>query len=769
MKPFNIALIGNPNCGKSTLFNQLTGANQRVGNWAGVTVERKDGVFQVQAQSVHITDLPGTYSLSALSEDASLDEQIACHFLLNEPIDLIVNVLDASSLERGLYLTLQLLSLGIPVLIALNMLDVAQKRNYHIDIDALSAWLNCPVLPLISHKGEGVAALKQAIISTSSATTNPQIAYPLHLLQEANYLGESLNMDNLPPIRRQGLGIQILEGDLSSLALQEDLNDRLKEAKERLKSEGINDPALAIAKARYQYIHQLCQMCVKEERDTPKTFTHTLDNILLNRFLGLPIFFFIMYLMFVFTINVGGAIAPLFDSGAALIFIDGVQYLGAKCHLPEFLTTFLAQGIGGGINTVLALVPQIGVMYLCLSFLEDSGYMARAAFVMDRLMQILGLPGKSFVPLIVGFGCNVPSVMGARTLDTPRERIMTIMMAPFIPCGARLAIFAVFSSAFFQDSGAFLVFSLYVLGIGVAILTGLVLKHTLLQGEASPFVLELPNYHCPTLKSLSLQTWQRLRGFVIHAGQIIVIVSIFLTLLNHFSLTGKPVSHINDSALASVSQKITPIFRPIGIHQDNWQATVGLFTGAMAKEVVIGTLNTLYTAQNMEEDSFNADAFDFLGSAKEILDETLSGLKETFSFGVWANPIEASMGDAQMTASSMGRMHQQFGSVSSAYAYLLFVLLYIPCISVMGAIARETHIKWMMFSIFWGINIAYSLATLFYQSVHFSEHPLFSGVCIVCVIVFNALVISVLRKQKIKLSPLPKHTCPSCNRCRGCH
>lgn len=391
------------------------------------------------------------------------------------------------------------------------------------------------------------------------------------------------------------------------------------------------------------------------------------------------------------------------------------------------------------------------MMYLFLSFLEDSGYMARAAFVMDRLMQALGLPGKSFVPLIVGFGCNVPSVMGARTLDAPRERLMTIMMAPFMSCGARLAIFAVFAAAFFGQNGALAVFSLYMLGIVMAVLTGLMLKYTIMRGEATPFVMELPVYHVPHVKSLVIQTWQRLKGFVLRAGKVIIIVSIFLSAFNSFSLSGKIVDNINDSALASVSRVITPVFKPIGVHEDNWQATVGLFTGAMAKEVVVGTLNTLYTAENIQDEEFNPAEFNLGEELFSAVDETWQSLKDTFSLSVLMNPIEASKGDGEMGTGAMGVMDQKFGSAAAACNYLIFVLLYVPCISVMGAIARESSRGWMGFSILWGLNIAYSLATLFYQVASYSQHPTYSLVCILAVILFNIVVIGLLRRARSRV------------------
>ncbi|QGU12588.1 Fe(2+) transporter permease subunit FeoB [Leclercia sp. J807] len=749
MKKLTIGLIGNPNSGKTTLFNQLTGARQRVGNWAGVTVERKEGQFTTIDNQVTLVDLPGTYSLTTISSQTSLDEQIACHYILSGDADLLINVVDASNLERNLYLTLQLLELGIPCVVALNMLDIAEKQQIRIDVDALSARLGCPVVPLISTRARGIDALKIAIDRHSRNAEVELVHYAQPLLREAGILAKAM-AHSMPFRLRHWLGLQMLEGDIYSRAYAGDAAHQLDASLARLNDE-LDDPALHIADARYQSIAAICDVVSNALTAEPSRFTRAMDTVILNRFLGLPVFLLVMYVMFLLAINIGGALQPLFDVGSVAIFIHGIQWLGYTLHLPEWLTIFLAQGLGGGINTVLPLVPQIGMMYLFLSFLEDSGYMARAAFVMDRLMQALGLPGKSFVPLIVGFGCNVPSVMGARTLDAPRERLMTIMMAPFMSCGARLAIFAVFAAAFFGQEGALAVFSLYVLGIVMAILTGLMLKHTIMRGEATPFVMELPVYHVPHLKSLLIQTWQRLKGFVLRAGKVIVVVSIFLSAFNSFSLNGKAVDNIDDSALASVSRVITPLFKPIGVHEDNWQATVGLFTGAMAKEVVVGTLNTLYTAENIQEAAFNPADFHLGDELVSAVDETWQSLKETFSLSVLANPIEASKGDGEMASGAMGVMSEKFGSASAAYSYLIFVLLYIPCISVMGAIARESSRGWMGFSVLWGLNIAYSLATVYYQTVNFNQHPQYSLVCILAVVLFNVVVIGLLRRARSRV------------------
>ncbi len=772
MKKLTIGLIGNPNSGKTTLFNQLTGARQRVGNWAGVTVERKEGHFSTTDNLVTLVDLPGTYSLTTISSQTSLDEQIACHYILSGDADLLINVVDASNLERNLYLTLQLLELGIPCIVALNMLDLAEKQQIRIDIDALSARLGCPVVPLVSTRARGIDALKLAVDRHSQNTDLELVHYAKPLLQEADHLAQEM-AQTMPQKQRRWLGLQMLEGDIYSRRYAGDAAQKLDLSLARL-NEQLDDPALHIADARYQSIAAICEVVSNTLTAEHSRFTAAVDRIILNRFLGLPVFLLVMYLMFLLAINIGGALQPLFDVGSVAIFIHGLQWVGYTLHFPEWLTIFLAQGIGGGVNTVLPLVPQIGMMYLFLSFLEDSGYMARAAFVMDRLMQALGLPGKSFVPLIVGFGCNVPSVMGARTLDAPRERLMTIMMAPFMSCGARLAIFAVFAAAFFGQQGALAVFSLYILGIVMAILTGLMLKHTIMRGEASPFVMELPVYHVPHVKSLLIQTWQRLKGFVLRAGKVIVIVSIFLSALNSFTLDGKAADNINDSALASVSRVITPLFKPIGVHEDNWQATVGLFTGAMAKEVVVGTLNTLYTAENIQEEAFNPAEFHLGDELFGAVDETWQSLKGTFSLSVLANPIEASKGDGEMATGAMGVMSEKFGSASAAYSYLIFVLLYIPCISVMGAIARESSRGWMGFSILWGLNIAYSLSTVFYQATNFSQHPRYSLVCILAVVLFNVVLLGLLRRARsrvdVNLLVTNKTAANCCNSPAGdCH
>lgn len=767
MKTCTIGLIGNPNSGKTTLFNQLTGARQRVGNWAGVTVERKEGRFTTASHLVRLVDLPGTYSLSTLSADNSLDEQIACHYMLSGEADLVINVVDASNLARNLWLTLQLQALGVPCIIALNMLDIAASQQIDINIAELQRQLGCPVIPLVSTRGKGIDCLRQAIDDAPLLPGRCQVSYPVGIEQHIASLCEAMPAGRSQR-QRQWLAVQMLEGDIYSQAQAPEAAAKLPDLP------NLQAAPMQIAAARHHRINAICHAVTAPNQASPHRLSACLDRIVLNRWLGLPVFLLVMYLMFFLAINLGGALQPFFDLGSAALFIHGMQWLGSVLHFPLPLTLFLAQGVGGGINTVMPLVPQIGLMYLFLSLMEDSGYMARAAFVVDRLMQALGLPGKSFVPLIVGFGCNVPSVMGARTLDAPRERLMTVLMAPFMSCGARLAIFAVFAAAFFGQRGSLVVFSLYLLGIAAAIFTGLILKHTLLKGEASPFVMELPTWHVPHLKSLLLQAWQRLSSFVLRAGKVIVLVSVFIGGLNSFSFSGRPVDSINDSALANVSRTLTPLLSPMGVHNDNWQATVGLVTGAMAKEVVVGTLNTLYTAEALHEKPFDPETFSLKGELKEALAETWDGIKSTFSLNVLLNPVEASKGDGEMADGAMGVMHSKFANDAAAYSYLIFVLLYVPCVSVMGAIARESSRGWMLFSIGWGLNLAYSLATLFYQLTTFTDHPQSSSTIVLAVIGFNLLLWWKLKRttltpERLEVRVITGKACAGCTKSGNCH
>lgn len=767
MRKFTVALIGNPNTGKTTLFNQLTGARQRVGNWAGVTVERKEGQFFTSSSDIQLIDLPGIRSLTTFDAQASIDESIACQYLFSDQASLIINVVDATNLENNLFLTLQLLELGVPCIVALNMQDIAQRQNISVNAETLSRLLGCPVVRLTSTRGEGIGQLKNVIDQPQRIKLQKRVNLPDDVENAISQLC-SLMPFGMAPQKKYWLSMLLLEGDINSQKMCSGIMPPLQKVIERLGG----DPAMTIISLRYRAIADICELARKSHSESICRLTEKIDKIVLNRWAGIPLFFAIMYLMFFISINIGAALQPIFDAGSVALFIHGMQWIGYYYSLPAWITMFLAQGIGAGINTVLPILPQIGLMYLILSFLEDSGYMARAGFIMDRLMQYLGLPGKSFVPLIVGFGCNVPSVMGARTLDTPRERLITILISPFMSCGARLAIFAVFAAAFFNEHSAILVFSLYILGIVTAIITGVILKCTLLRGQTTPFIMEMPVYHCPHLKSLFMQTWQRLKMFILRAGRVIILVGLIIGIASSVNLNGKIVDDINYSLLASASRAITPALQPIGVTSDNWQATVGLIAGIMAKEVVVGTLNSLYTGEVIQSGEFNPQTYSLTHELAIALKDTWNGLSVTLTIDSLSNPISAGKGDGDMASHQIGVMSEKFGTRTAAYSYLMFVLLYVPCVSVMGAITREAGRNWMLFSFFWGLNVAYSMATLFYQSINFGRHPGFSATCLSVDLIINILFIACLHRigqanKNNRFLPLPRPKGPAvtCDHC----
>lgn len=725
----HLLLVGNPNCGKTTLFNALTGSNQRVGNWSGVTVEKKTGDFTVASEVIQLTDLPGIYSLAVHAKESSQDEQIAAQAIATLAADCIINVVDACHLERHLYLTSQILELGKPLIVVLNMMDVAKQRGIYIDTAQLSAQLGCPVIAIQAHKGIGLTDLEQLIKNRPS----PPQPLALTLNEEIDALLSFIESDFL----KQGHSNQqaffhtrrLAEG--GSLSVQE------------LAAPKIDDLDVLLADARYEKIHQLVLMSQSKKSDTSEHFTAKLDKVVLHRYLALPIFFSLMYVMFLFAINIGGAFQDFFDISTDTIFVQGSSWLLNQLNTPNWLIALIANGVGKGINTTLTFIPVIAAMFFFLAFLETSGYMARAAFIVDKIMRALGLPGKSFVPMIVGFGCNVPAIMAARTLDSERDRLLTIMMSPFMSCSARLAIYAVFVAAFFPSGGSVIVFSLYLVGILMAVLTGFLLRKTYLQGESTPLILELPAYHRPSLKRLLKETSIRLRIFLFRAGKLIIPICVILGGLNAITLGGgiNTAEASTHSLLSFIGQWISPFFSPMGITQDNWPATVGLLTGMLAKEVVVGTLNTLYlqSSQLTEMAMAHYDLWTGLSTALWSIPQNLSHLGSALG-----NPIAASAADSELSLSVYGIMAQRFDGAVGAYAYLLFVLLYIPCVSTMAVIRQEANKKMMWLSVVWSFVVAYCTAVLFYQLAQFTMHPiqssLWSGAMIFCLLGFIRLL-----------------------------
>lgn len=718
MKKFTIALIGNPNAGKTTLFNALTGSHQRVGNWPGVTVDKKTGYFEIGEYHVEIVDLPGIYSLSTLGEASAIDEKIAVEYLLKDEADLIVNVLDANNLERNLYLTTQLLELNKPTVLAVNMSDIAKKRGIKVNIKQLEKELGCPTLPLISSRRHGIAELEIAIINTwnNKQHNNVKVEYPPVLSSQINELAGQIKNKYA-----YFTAIRLLEDDTTiSEHAKPKITAQVTAIQNKTTKELNEDTDILIADARYGMIHKIVQTAVKTTA-IKTTVTAAIDRVVLNRVLGIPIFLGVMYLMFMFAINIGGAFQDFFQIGSDAIFVHGLAHLLVNWHFPPWLIMLLSSGAGKGINTTLTFIPVLAAMFFFLAILEGTGYMARAGFVVDKLMCAIGLPGKSFVPMLIGFGCNVPAIMATRTLDNQRDRILTIMMTPFMSCGARLAIYAVFTAAFFPKGGQNIVFILYLTGIFVAVITGLILRKTLLQGEQSSLVMELPPYHLPTLRNIALQSWHRLKSFIIKAGKIIIPVCIIVSALNTFNTDGSiNFNHpSNHSVLATIGRTITPVLKPIGIQQNNWPATVGLVTGIMAKEVVVGTLNTLYTelsntkATQRETYSFTAELKTALLSIKQNLQSFITDL---------GNPTNPKL-TANQASGVYGKMYKRFNGPIGAFAYLLFVLLYFPCIPAIAAIFKELNWRWATFSMFWNTGIAYFVATLFYQVATFTEDP----------------------------------------------
>lgn len=755
-----VGLAGNPNSGKTTLFNALTGSRQRVGNWPGVTVEQKTGQLRSEAGSLELVDLPGIYSLTVPEGESALDERITQKFLSSAlasgQLRLVVNIVDASNLERNLYLTAQLLEMRVPLVIALNMMDVAEERRIRIDVDLLARRLGCPVVPIIASRGEGLDSLKAAITRAARQPRIPPvtISYAPEIEDAAREL--SVCMKGVPDPR--WLAIKLLEGDSEAMrAAPSGAESALATVAERIEEQTGEEPDTLIATGRYAFVHALTTDVVTKTGQLTQTVSDRIDQVVLNRVLGIPIFLAVMYVLFMATINIGGAFIEFFDLLFAAVFVDGLAAMLESLGSPAWLTTLLADGIGGGIQTVATFIPIIAFLFLFLSVLEDSGYMARAAFVMDRFMRFVGLPGKSFVPLIVGFGCNVPAIMGSRTLDNQRDRTITIMMTPFMSCGARLPVYALFAAAFFPVGGQNLVFSLYLIGIAAAVLTGLVLKNTLLKGETSPFIMELPPYHLPAIKSVLLRTWERIHAFVWRAGKVIVGVVVIISFLNSWSPDGTFGNQDTDqSALASIGRTIVPVFAPLGITEDNWPAAVGIFTGILAKEAVVGTLDALYsslaTTDPAEAETAEPE-FDLVTGVKEAFATILPNLADALT--TVSDPLGLDIGDIGSTATAaaeqevaigtFGAMAARFDGAVGAFAYLLLVLLYMPCAAAIAAVARETTWKWTAFICGWTTLMGYCGSVLFYQTARFSRDPATASFWIILALIVIIGVIAAMR------------------------
>lgn len=671
---YTFALVGNPNCGKTTMFNEITGSTQYVGNWPGVTVEKKEGRARKFKEEIKVVDLPGIYSLSPYS----MEEIIARDYIIDEKPDVVINIVEATNIERNLYLTTQLMELGIPVVVALNMMDAVEARGDKIDTAVLEKLLGVPVLGTAASKGRGINELMQKALQVAQTAASKTVQQDSSIYDEAieNCIDE-IEKKVIPSIEKKTLNsrwvaLKLLEGDekvKEKLKVPVTLLNDIKPYREQLEKNYDNDIETIIADNRYRYISNVVNKAVKKKnKGSNLTISDKIDKVVTNRILAIPLFLAVMYGVFTITFGaIGSFTIDFLDgliNGTFSEFVSGaLESAGAA----EWLKALVVNGIIGGMGSMLVFVPQIMILFFFLSILEDSGYMARAAFVMDRLLRKLGLTGKSFIPLLMGFGCTVPAVMSTRALENEKDRRLTIMLTPFMSCGARLPIYLVFISAFFAGSQPLVIFSIYLIGIVVAVLSGIVLKKTVFKGEAAPFVMELPPYRIPTFKGLMIHMWDRAKGFVKKAGTIIFAAAVVIWFLQSFSFTFQMVEDPAESILGAIGKVIAPIFIPLGF--GDWQSAVSLLTGFVAKEAVVSTMGILH------------------GIAEA--DETSGDLIQTL---------------------------QTVYTPLTAYAFMVFSLLYVPCMAAFATIKREMNSwKWTLITAGYSTGIAWIVAFLVFQ------------------------------------------------------
>jgi ferrous iron transport protein B len=652
-----VALAGNPNVGKTTIFNALTGSHQHVGNWPGVTVEKKEGYFVHKGTRVKVVDLPGIYGLTAYS----IDERIARDFLINDKPNVVVAILDATNIERNLLLILELMEMELNMVIDLNLVDEARKIGMEIDTEGLSKFLGVPVVETVAVKKQGIEDLKDTILKATENKSNAIIKYPRDFEEYVEFIENELQGYNFEYPARW-LAIKLLEQDPE---ITEMVKTRLGEKWEKLNAELLkissmlekrynDDPSVVVPQIRYRLAHDIAKKFVKKRMKEKVTLTDKLDRIFASRIFGIPIFLGLMWLTFQLTFSVGGIFADWIDAFFGWLSETSAAYL-ASHGVSNMIVSLVSDGIIGGVGTVLVFLPNIFLLFLAISFMEDIGYMARVVFIMDRIMNAIGLHGKSFIPMMLGFGCNVPAIMATRTIESEADRKVTILVNPLMSCSARLPIYMLFTSLFFQKNQGLVILSIYLIGIALAIILAKLFKTLFFKDETTPLVMEIPPYRIPSAKNVFGEATRRSAIFLKKAGTIIFAATLIIWVLASFP---SGVEYGGENSIAGIIGKaIAPILKPAGF--GFWQAGVALLFGTLAKETVVGTLGTLFGG--------NLDA-----------------LKNLFT------PL-------------------------SAYSFMIFSLIYIPCIATIGVIKREIGWKWALFTLIYLPILAYVVSVLVYQ------------------------------------------------------
>ncbi len=708
-----VAVAGNPNAGKSTLINAVAGSRLHVGNWPGVTVEKKEATFEFAGRTIRLVDLPGTYSLSPYTQE----EIIARDYLVHEKPDLVLNVVDATNLERNLYLTTQLLELGIPTVMALNIFDEAEAKGYRIDVKGIEQMLGVTVIPTAATKNRGVKELLEAALATADAPQTHQpkrLGYGEDIETAVEWVTSTLRekypvLANRYPLR--WLACKLIEGD-AEVAKEVNIGagELTAEPLHHLKRAHGEDIEALMADARYALASGLTREVLRKPELRKTELTEKIDRVVLNRFLGIPIFLGAMWLMFKLTFDLSSPFGDWLDGMIAGPFRRWIEAGLGAVGAPDWTVSLALDGVVSGVGFVLVFVPVIFAMMFFITFLEGSGYMARAAFVMDRAMHAIGLHGKSFIPMLLGFGCNVPGIYATRTLENPRDKALTALLLPLMSCGARLPVYVLFAGVFFANSGT-VIWSLYLLGIALAILMGLIFKKTLFRGEAPMFIMELPPYRMPTLKSLLIHTWEKGKHFLVKAGTYILAVSVFVWFLLNLPWG---VENKRDSYLGKTGAAIAPVFEPLGF--GTWEASASLITGVIAKEIVVGTMGEIYAPEALAEAEAEGPAPTLGEDLREMVVSFGGAFKDAAAnvvgtFGVSSLAAEDEEGETPLKTAVGGAF-----TPLSAYAFMAFVLLYMPCVVVAIAMRQEFG-SWKWFGVAFAYQsvLAWSVALLIFQ------------------------------------------------------